>query len=492
MSRDQSAIYSSAAVRAIDRYAIDRLGIPGYTLMTRAGEAAFELLRQSWPAARRIVVICGTGNNAGDGYVVARLALEQQFDVQVIALSDAAKLQGDAQRAHQDFQRGGGLTRNWDAAHLQQADLIVDAIFGTGLTRALDASLIEHVNAINAAGKPILALDIPSGLSADTGEALGASVRAAKTITFVGRKLGCYLGEGPDYVGQVAFAGLNIPPVPVDVAQPAATVLDRAIVAEALPRRARTSHKGSNGHVLIIGGGASMGGAARLAGEASLRVGAGLVTVATHPQNVAAIVSARPELICRGIEHGAELAPLIEKASVVAVGPGLGGDLWAQSLFDAAVGCDRPLVADADALNLLAKKPRQRGRWILTPHPGEAGRLLDLSTADIQRQRLKCAADLAARFDAVAVLKGAGTIVARAGELPAICPFGNPGMATPGMGDVLTGIIAGLLAQIRDVEVAARVGVIVHALAGDLAARGGERGLIASDLFAYLPECVNP
>jgi len=476
----------------MDRYAIEQLGIAGYALMTRAGEAALSSLRSEWPKATNITVVCGFGNNAGDGYVLARLLRDTRLQVQVIALAEASKLSGDALRAHQDFIASGGVVNAWDEVLLKDADVVVDAIFGTGLSRPLDEQLQVIVRAINHCARPVFALDVPSGLHADTGEVLGAAIEAHRTLTFVGLKQGFYLGEGPNYIGKLLFDDLEIPH---EVAQQIGCValrLDNNIAKQALPRRARTTHKGQQGHVLIVGGGLGMPGAARLCGEACLRVGAGLVTIATRPEHAALIVAGRPELMCRGVTSPAELAPLLDVADVIAIGPGLGREPWARAIYQAVLDTNKLLIVDADALNLLAEESRVRGNWVLTPHPGEAARLLKTGTADVQAARMRAAADIAARYGGVVVLKGAGTLVWPAGELPSICDRGNPGMAAPGMGDVLTGIIAGVAAQCGDPSLAARAGVYVHAVAGDMAARHGERGLLASDLFPYLPTCVNP
>ena len=268
-------------------------------------------------------------------------------------------------------------------------------------------------------------------------------------------------------------------------------------LAQHLPRRAREAHKGSHGRVLIIGGGHGMPGALRLAGEAALRAGAGLVTVAGAVENLVAVITARPELIYLPTDSATSLGDALGGASVIAIGPGLGRGSWAQRLWtQVRQVADIPVVVDADALNLLAGSPvKLPGNWILTPHPGEAARLLGVDTLAIQADRLGAVRELRARYGAVAVLKGAGTLVACGPpDEPEvyICERGNPGMATAGMGDVLTGIIAGLLAQLGDSALAARLGVQVHAMAGDSAARGGQRGLIASDLLAELRAGVNP
>jgi len=320
---------------------------------------------------------------------------------------------------------------------------------------------------------------------------LGVATRAALTVTFIGRKLGHYLGAGPEHVGHVVFDGLQVPPETYAVTTPVARLLGEADVLEALPRRRRVAHKGDHGHVLVIGGGPGMPGAARLAGEAALRSGAGLVTLAAHPEN-AGVVAARPELMCIAARSASDLQTALSRATVVAVGPGLGQAGWSKELFEAALASGKPLVVDADALNLLAAAPRRFERWVLTPHPGEAARLLGTTSAAVQSDRLAAARQIQERFGGTVVLKGAGSIVHGGVGVPGICDRGNPGMAAGGMGDVLTGLIAGIEAQCTNLDLAARAGVFVHAQAGDLAARRGERGLLASDVLEQVRACVNP
>jgi NAD(P)H-hydrate epimerase len=492
MSTLPVAVHTADQVRALDRHAIDDLQIPSYTLMTSAGEAALSALRSCWPSAQRIAVVCGPGNNGGDGYVLARLAREQRLEVVAIGLHEPARLQGDARRAHDDFVAAGGTVGAWHANCLRGTDVVVDAIFGVGLSRPVAGIAAEAIAAINHSDAHVLALDIPSGLHADTGEILGDAVHAERTVTFLGLKLGFYVGDGPNCVGVVMFDALELPQTALAHVEPVAALIDEAAIAELLPRRRRTAHKGQQGSVLVIGGNIGMAGAARMTGEAALRAGAGLVTVATRTENVAAIVGARPELMCRGVMHAEDLTALIAHADVIALGPGLGQDDWARTMFEAALGTTRRAVVDADALNLLAQSPRTNAHWVLTPHPGEAARLIGKTAAEVQHDRLGAAREIAARYGGVVVLKGAGTLVVSDKGLPAICDRGNPGMASAGMGDVLTGVIAGIVAQKAELAAAARVGVLVHALAGDMAARRGERGLLATDLLAYLPTCVNP
>lgn len=482
-------VYAAAQVRAMDRYAIERAGIAGYTLMQRAGAAALATLQRRWPGPVPIAVLCGGGNNAGDGYVLARLARAAGMTVKVFALVDPGRLQGDAAQAFSDFAAAGGRHERFDAATLA-AGIVVDALLGTGVDRPVTGALRGCIEAVNASTLPVLALDIPSGLDADTGLAHGAAIRADCTITFVGLKTGLYLGEAPDHVGDLEFAGLDIPAAAREAQAPVLRRMVEAILAAALPPRRRTAHKGEHGRVLIIGGFA-MAGAARLAGEAALRTGAGLVSIATTAKGAAAIVAGQPELICHGLRSVAGLQPLLGAADAVAIGPGLGLDRRAAKFLDAAVAAGRPLVVDADALTLLSREPRQQTDWVLTPHPGEAARLLETDIASVQRSRLKSVRAIAARYGGICVLKGAGTLVHSAGGGTWVCDRGNPGMATAGTGDVLTGIIAALLAGGGDAMQCAQAGVLLHALAGDRAARAGERGLIAGDLIAELHRAVN-
>lgn len=485
-------IFPAAQLREIDRRAIADYGTAGYTLMCRAGEVALAALRSCWPAAQRIIVACGPGNNGGDGYVLARLARQQRLDVRVLTIADPDRLGGEARQAYEEFIASGGTIERWSESLALDADVIVDALFGIGLTRNIEGEAASLIEAINRSPAHTFALDIPSGLHADRGEVLGIAVHAERTMTFIGLKLGFYVGSGRDYTGHIMFDGLNVPAEAYREASAALLRIDEQALQRLLPPRKRTAHKGQQGSVLVVGGGIGMAGAARMTGEAALRSGAGLVTIATHPDNVAAVIAGRPELMCSAVQDKADLEPLIERADLIALGPGLGRDDWAQRMFEAALAADLPKVIDADALNLLSASPRHDPNWILTPHPGEAGRLLGISNADVQKDRLHAARTLAERYGGVIVLKGAGTLIANIGWTPAVCDRGNPGMASPGMGDVLTGVISGMVAQIRDLAAAAEIGVLVHAMAGDMAARHGERGLLATDLFNYLPACVNP
>ena len=369
---------------------------------------------------------------------------------------------------------------------------MVDALLGSGLDRNVEGRFADAVTALNDHGSPILALDVPSGLNADSGAVLGAAVAADATVTFVGRKTGLHVGSGPEHAGCVEFASLHIPSESFAHIAPAFRRLTTAGRRAALPPRPRESHKGAFGHVVIVGGGPGMPGAAVLAATAALRAGAGRVSVATHPDHAAAAVGERPEIMWHGAESADRIASLLEQADVVAVGPGLGLDQWALDLFTATLVLGKPLVVDADALTLLARTPQQNDRWVLTPHPGEAARLLGVPVSEVQADRRAALDALTRRYGGTVLLKGAGTLISAADDAPWMCTRGNPGMASPGMGDVLTGVIAALRAQGLSGEASAVVGADVHAGAADDAAEDGQRGLLAMDVVQALRSWVNP
>lgn len=482
-----TALYTAAQVRSLDRLAATALRIPSFTLMQRAGAAAFRELRRRWPDARRVLVVCGSGNNGGDGYVVAKLAREAGIDVGIFAI-DRPRADSDAARAHAAWMENNQSTQTEGL----NADVIVDALLGTGLSKPVDGEMRALIDRINAASTPVLALDVPSGIDADTGGVKGAAIRAQCTITFVAHKRGLFTGAALDHCGELMLDTLGLPDTLYTSEKTDARLLDLREIMQWLPPRPRNAHKGLFGHVLAIGGDYGMGGAIRLAGEAALRVGAGLVSVATRAEHVCALNAARPELMAIDVAGMQELAVQIERASVLALGPGLGQRAWADALWHGAVDAGKPIVIDADALNLLARMPRKlSAQTVLTPHPGEAARLLETDTSTIGADRFAAARELSERYQAIVVLKGAGTIIANPAGDMAVCPWGNPGMASGGMGDVLTGVIAGLMAQGIDAWRAAQLGVALHALAGDMAAAEGEAGMMAGDLFAPLRRLRN-
>ncbi len=494
MSAVTNLIYSPAAVRELDRRAIEDHGIPGYTLMTRAGQATFDLARKAFPEAGHWLVLCGAGNNAGDGYVIARIAQAAGLNVTVCALSDPECLAGDALVAWTDFKAAGGRATRFTDALCSESELIFDALLGTGLDRSLEGQYQLVVDAVNSADTPVVAVDIPTGLNGLTGAIMGAAIRARMTVTFVAGKQGMFLGHGADCCGEIILDDLGIPAVATQDLDATLRRFTAEDLSGLLPQRAATAHKGDFGHVLVVGGNDGMGGAVRLAGTAALRSGAGLVTVGTCTGNMPAIFAGRPELMCCGISDAGELEPLLKRASVVAVGPGLGKDAWAQSMYARVLASKLPKILDADALNLLAADPVRSDDWILTPHPGEAARLLGVTTGQIQSDRLKALSSLVEAYGGVVVLKGRGTLVGSRGMVPLLIGGGNPGMATAGMGDVLTGVIAGLVAQLGSNQLhhSAAAAAHVHACAGDLAASAGQRGLIATDVLECVRSCLNP
>lgn len=481
-------LYRTVQVREIDRLVIQQGLISGFKLMRRAGLAVVQTIQQRWPEIQSLAVFCGAGNNGGDGYVVASLALALGWRVKVYSLSDANNFAtSDALTAYQQYRQANGAVLPFNSNVVVEADVLVDALLGSGLNRPVTGLYAEAIAFMNVHSSPVIAIDTPSGLNTDTGDVSSCAVKAACTVTFIALKQGLFTGLASHYCGEIVFASLNIP-VEIVAQIPVAAL---RVVHEPLPVRNRWAHKGHYGHVFIIGGDYGYSGAVRLAGEAALRVGSGLVSLATRSNHAAMLNVYRPELMCHSVNLAKDITWLLTKANVIAVGPGLGQSHWAQELFMAAIDSGKSLVVDADALNLLAHLPLTHDNWVLTPHVGEAARLLGCSTAEIQHDRFSAVKAIQTRYGGVVVLKGAGTLIASAQHV-AVSNTGNPGMASGGMGDVLTGVIAGLIAQGLSAEKAAQQGVYGHGYAADLAVQqDGERGLLASDLMPYLRHWVN-
>jgi len=484
-------LYRAAQVKKLDQVAIENQNIPGATLMERAGQAAFDLLQQRWPKAARIAVLCGTGNNGGDGYVVARLAKNAGIEVAVFQVGDEIEISGNALTSCNALLDAGVVINAYKHGGLNNWDVIVDGLLGTGLSREVTGVWQSAIDAINRSAQPVLALDIPSGLQADTGHALGVAVKATMTITFIGLKQGMLTGEGPLHCGEVQFNDLAVPQDVYADVPPSARLLDMQFVTKRLGKRSRTAHKGHFGHVLIVGGDEGMSGAVKLAGEAAARVGAGRVSIATRKSHAATLNMTRPELMVNGVQVISDFKMLLDKATVVGIGPGLGQTEWAQELLACVLETDLPVVVDADALNLISKDPIRRKNWIMTPHPGEAARLMDSSVEKIEKDRFAAVLELQQRYGGVVVLKGKGSLITSDDFSIDVSAAGNPGMASGGMGDVLTGVICGLIAQRLSLVDAAKVGVYIHSEAADRVARYGERGMLASDLMSPLRYLVN-
>ncbi len=482
-------LYRVEQVRELDRIAIQEFGIPGYELMNRAAMASFRIIRMNWREIDGVAIFCGSGNNAGDGYVLARLMMEARMGVMVYAVAPPTQLKGDALDAFQDYQAIGGKIIDFHPNIEYSANTFIDAILGTGVNREVTGRFAKAIETINNTGKTVISLDIPSGLNADTGVKMGQAVCANATITFIGLKQGLFTGDAPDCCGEIYFSSLDVPDDLYQTVPTTTTIMQDPNFQD----RERCAHKGKFGHVLVIGGSHGFSGAARLAGEAAARIGAGLVSIATQSEHAGYMNIMVPELMCHGVDNQQQLRALMQKATVIVIGPGLGQSQWAKQLWlQVMVTTDKPLVVDADALNLLAQNAQYNDNWILTPHPGEAARLLGCTSSDIHRDRFAAVQAIQEKFGGCCVLKGAGSLITD-GNSVLVSTTGNPGMASGGMGDVLTGVISGLLAQGMGNYHAVSNSVYLHGKAADQVAQAfGERGMLASDLMAYLRQLVNP
>ena len=502
-------LYTAEQVRELDRIAIEEQGIPGVQLMKRAGRVAFEAMLQAYPSLARVSVFCGSGNNAGDGYVVAALAAQRKIDVRVIQVGDALKLGPDAKAAH-NYAKAEGVTfvawgddialdgdTDTDTDADRGANVLVDALLGTGFKPGqIEGNFRAAIEKINSSGKPTVSIDLPSGLCADTGAVKDIAVKASLTVTFIGVKRGLLTGRGPALSGALKFDSLQIDESLQSSVAAEVSSLNLELSSQLLSPREADAHKGNFGHVMIIGGDVGMGGAPLMAVEAAARVGAGLVSVATRPEHVAAILARRPEAMVSGVPSGQALEPLLERPSVLVVGPGMGRSAWSEQMLQQALKTDLPLVLDADALNIISEGRLSTGgkrkNWILTPHPGEAARLLGCNTKEVQADRFAAVEALQKRYGGVVVLKGAGTLIAASNKGIKLSSAGNPGMASGGMGDVLSGILGGLLAQGLTEAEAAEFGVSLHGAAADkVAAEKGAHGMLATDLVPALHSLMN-
>jgi hydroxyethylthiazole kinase-like uncharacterized protein yjeF len=482
-------LYTAAQVRGLDYAAIHEFGIAGYELMCRAGRVVVDAACEQYPEKSRWLILCGPGNNGGDGYVVARLASVSGIEVTVCSLTATTGLKGDAATACDDWIAHGGEVLTWPLAADVEFDLAFDCLLGTGIEREISGEFRQAIEFLNRHESCTISVDIPSGLNADTGRVMGVAISAQSTVTFVGKKRGMYTASGPDCCGRISFDDLAIPDAVdqflPDSGGPVGSLLHAGQLLRFHKPRQRNSHKGKFGHVVAVGGINGMSGAIRLCGEAALRSGAGRVTLATDTAHSSTVNIARPELMVSGVSSDSELEHILNRDQTIVVGPGLGQTTWSEALLHVCLNAGTSLLVDADALNLLALSTNrpERQNWILTPHPAEASRLLNCSVADIQNDRITAAQTIASQFNATTILKGCGTVVAEPSGEYAICPFGNPGMATAGSGDVLSGIVGALMAQGLSCAEAACCGVVAHAMAGDIAARNiGEMAMLAGDI----------
>lgn len=495
ITASSTLLYTAAETYALDAAAIAS-GIPAIQLMKRAGRAAYELLLERFPAPVQVTVYCGGGNNGGDGYILAALAAQRRVPVQLIQLVAADKLSGEARQAYEFAVQEGVPMREFAAVTAPTQGVIVDALLGIGLRAAPRAEFAAAIAQINASGLPVLALDLPSGLNADSGAVAGAVVSASLTLTFIATKRGLLTGRGPAVCGELVLANLDLPETTYSAVSPGVERLQLTELQALLAPRAADAHKGDFGHVLVIGGDTGYGGAALMAAEAAARSGAGRVSIATRPEHVPAILARRPEIMACGVVSGQELEPLLARPTLLVVGPGLGRTPWSEQMLQQAFKSGLPLVLDADALNILAEgrvipAGTRRTDWLFTPHPAEAARLLGLTTAEVQADRFAAVQAIHTRYGATVILKGAGSLVAASGSPIGLVTDGNPGMASGGMGDVLSGIVGALIAQGLSLPDAARLGAVIHACAADFAAADlGQRSMLATDLIPYLGELL--
>jgi NAD(P)H-hydrate epimerase len=500
-------LVTAEEMRTLDRLTIEH-GTPGHVLMERAGRGATQVLLECFPRlrrrGRRAVIVAGKGNNGGDGFVIARLLRARGVRVDVVLLGRASDVSGDAERQLRAYRRGrAALHEVVDGSalallrqFLSGADIAVDAIFGTGLTKPVRGVHAEAIELINASGVPVLAVDVPSGLNADTGLAMGTAVQAEATATFGFAKIGQVLYPGLRYCGRLAVVDIGIAPEALAAQPPRAALLETPDVGRLVPVRQPDAHKGDCGHVLVIAGSFGKTGAAQLASRAAGRAGAGLVTLAApqslYPIYAGGVLEAMTETLPddggRIRFDEARLAALLEGKTAVIIGPGIGTHDGAARTVRWLLGnCELPIVVDADAITVLAGEAAvlrvSRARALLTPHPGEMSRLLGTVTAAVQSDRAGVARRFAVEHDCTLVLKGARSVIADAGGSLWVNPTGNPGMASGGMGDVLSGILGGLLAQGLAPPEAACLGVYLHGAVADRIAVDGEVGLLASDLI---------
>jgi len=496
----QKVLYSTEQIRCLEQEAIEKHNISVFELMQHAGKSAFTFLQQHWSKAQHIGILCGPGNNAGDGYIIGEQAIQSGFQVQLISVTDQNKLQGAAQQAMKAFCDTGGTVNcltekdHTPLQSMQSCDVLVDALLGTGLNKPPQGLIAHCINWLNQqTSTPVFAIDVPSGLNADSGQCFDPVVNAEATLTFIGYKRGMHTGKALNCCGHIHLNDLSLPTTIFQQKKTSIPVLSETQCRHALKKRQPAAHKKDYGHVLVVGGDYGMQGAIRMAGEAALRVGAGLVSVATRPEHAFETPAERPELMCFPIEHAEQLTPLIEKATVIIIGPGIGNSEWSNRLWHAIESTKQPKVIDAQGLDFLPNSPLLPlpENCIITPHPGEAGRLLNCAAADIENNRFQAITNLQQKIGGTVVLKGAGTLIMEASGQISLCDRGNPGMATGGMGDVLSGVIGGLLAQSLSPAEATKAGVFFHAHAADIASESGQSGLIASDLFLVLKQIID-
>lgn len=510
-------VVTAKQMQELDRKTINDIGIPGIVLMENAGMGTFKQIIGYFPDVhrKRIVILCGRGNNGGDGFVIARYFYNAGCDVKAFLLSSIDKVSGDAKTSMDVYQHMGGSVKEitdekqWGRvrADIMHAGLLVDALLGTGLSsevRGLYRRVIEDIRA--ASRIPVVSVDIPSGIDATTGKILGTAVKASLTCTFGLPKRGLLLFPGVSNVGNLEVIDIGIPKLLIEKEGIKEYLLDESFFKGIIPRRKPESHKGTYGHVFILAGSPGKTGAAAMAAQSAMRAGAGLVTLGV-PQSLNHILESKVTEVMTepipdsgegflGVDSWDRLQAILKGKTVVAIGPGISDrDETAQLVFKVLKSAEVPVIVDADGLNAIAKNTailkKIKAPVVLTPHPGEMARLMGISTQDVQNDRVENARKFSIQYKAVVVLKGARTIIAEPGGKIYINPTGNPGMASGGMGDILTGIISGLVAQGLSPLASSQLSVYVHGLIGDLFARErAEIGILATDLIDRIPETL--
>ena len=495
-------LYTASETRKIDNLAIKEKGISGYSLMQMAAEFTLDVILREFSPVEELIIFCSKGKNSGDGFLLGSFAKEFGLEVTIVMSNTSNVIKGVSRKAFEEMKDAKVKiisTKSVEKLKVSNKAVIVDALIGTGLKGNLRKNIKESILALNKLGVklPVLSLDIPSGVNPDTGDADDIAVYADITATFVAQKRGCFTSVGKKFSGEIIYSDLEIPKNLFSKITSTSYVVDYEDSISKVVYREQDAHKGHFGNVVIVGGDRGLGGAGLLSSRAAVYSGAGLTSLVTRPEHVSASLVSCPEVMVKGVDSGQDIEEHLVKPDVIAIGPGLGQSAWSeqmiQRVFWEAEKRDVSVIMDADALNLLTKLKLSSNlpkRLILTPHPGEAARLLNTSVAVIESNRFSAAAKIQKKFNATVVLKGSGTVICHKSggtQKWGICDSGNPGMATGGMGDVLTGIIAGLLAQGLTLKEAAEAGVDLHAKAADQASlEFGEAGLTSSDVINEL------
>jgi len=492
----QDNLYSAETVRQLDVAAIKSIEGRAIRLMKRAGKAAFDEMLNTFGQPTLINIFCGSGNNAGDGYILAALAAQRRMPVRVVELGNASKFSAETSQAREFALQAEVPMTAFDPSLEINEGIVVDALLGIGCSGPLRDQYAQAVAVINDSSLPILAIDIPTGLNADTGSVIDTAVKADCTVTFIGAKKGLFTGRGPALCGEIIYDSLEICDSLFQDYQPDAQLMDLHDLMESFPEFELDVYKNQRGHCMVIGGDQGYGGAVAMAAEAAVRVGSGLTSVATQPQHISTVLTRCPEVMACGVISGQQLEPWLDRPTTLVVGPGLGRTAWSEQLLQKAVATGLPMVLDADALNILAQGrviPTFEGhQWVLTPHAAEAARLLDVTVEEIQADRFAAVRNIQQKYNAVVLLKGSGTLIAGQDSVIKVCPYGNPAMATAGMGDVLSGIIGGLIAQGMNLQMATELGCCLHSAAADMAVNErGYRGISATDLLPYIRDLLN-